>query len=78
VDPHNPALRIRVDEVRGLRARQRPTLPVTLAQECATNPFLRCDDAAIRAAIAARLGRPPVDRIETFAALREWKDVFRA
>lgn len=78
VDPHNPALQARVDEVRGLRARQQPTLPVTLAQERATNPFLRCDDDAVRAAIAARLGRPPADRIETFAVLREWKNVFRA
>jgi hydroxyacylglutathione hydrolase len=78
VDPHNPALLARVDEVRDLRARQQPTLPVTLARERATNPFLRCDDAAVRAAIAARLGRPPADRIETFAVLREWKNVFRA
>lgn len=77
VDPHNPALQARVDEVRELRARRQPTLPATLARERATNPFLRCDDAAVRAAITARHGRPPADRIETFAALREWKNVFR-
>ena len=78
VDPDNAALQARAEAIRDLRARLQPTLPVTLAEERATNPFLRCDDPTIRAAIATRLGRPPVDRVETFAALREWKNVFRA
>lgn len=78
VDPHNRALQARAEAVRDLRARLQPTLPVTLAEECATNPFLRCDDPAVRAAVTMRLGRPPADRIETFAVLREWKNVFRA
>ena len=78
VDPHNRALQARAETVRDLRARLQPTLPVALGEECATNPFLRCDDPAVRAAAATRLGRAPVDRIETFAVLREWKNVFRA
>lgn len=77
VEPDNPALADRSSEVEALRRRGQPTLPVTLAQERATNPFLRCDEAAVRAAASARLGRPPADRVDTFAALREWKNVFR-
>ena len=77
VDPGNRALRERADAVRALRAVSKSTLPSTIALETATNPFLRCDTAAIRDAIAARLGRRPADRVETFAELRRWKDGFR-
>jgi hydroxyacylglutathione hydrolase len=78
VDHHNPALRRRVEEARSMRQAGRPTLPVTLASEVATNPFLRVDTDAVRAAVAHRLGRPPADRVETFATLRQWKNDFRA
>ena len=78
VDPDNPALQARVDAVRALRAASKPTLPSTLAQEIATNPFLRCNVAAVREAVAAHIGHSPVDRVETFAELRRWKDGFRA
>lgn len=78
VDPHNPALRERADAVRALRAASKTTLPSTIGLETATNPFLRCDSAAVRDAIAGRLGHAPADRVETFTELRRWKDVFRA
>jgi hydroxyacylglutathione hydrolase len=78
VDPDNAALQARVAVVRALRAASQPTLPSTIALETATNPFLRCDSRAVRQAIAARLGHTPVDRIETFAELRRWKDVFQS
>ncbi len=77
-DPDNTALRTRANEVRRLREHGRHTLPSTIALERATNPFLRCDAPALQATIAARLGRAPADRIETFAELRRWKDGFRA
>lgn len=41
VDPHNLALKARAQEVAARRAKGLPTLPVTLGQERATNPFLR-------------------------------------
>jgi hydroxyacylglutathione hydrolase len=78
VDPRNSALVARTDAVHALRTAGKPTLPTTIAQERATNPFLRCHTDAIRDAIAARLGRRPADRIEVFAELRLWKDGFRA
>jgi hydroxyacylglutathione hydrolase len=78
VDPANEALRRRTEEVHAMRQAGRPTLPSTLAQETATNPFLRVDSEAVRAAVAHRLARAPTDRVETFAELRRWKDQFRA
>ena len=78
VEPDNPALRRRTEEAHAMRDAGRPTLPSTLAGELACNPFLRCDQPAIQAAVAQRLGRAPQDAVETFAELRRWKDGFRA
>ena len=78
VDPDNPALRRRTEDATAMRNAGLPTLPSLLADELAANPFLRVDDDAIRSAVAARLGRVPRDRVETFAELRRWKDGFRA
>jgi hydroxyacylglutathione hydrolase len=78
VDPANDALRRRTEEAQAMRNAGRPTLPSTLAMELVTNPFLRVDTPAIRAAVADRLGREPTDRVETFAELRRWKDSYRA
>jgi hydroxyacylglutathione hydrolase len=78
VDPHNPALRRRIEDARTMRHAGRPTLPVTRASETATNPFLRVDEDALVTAVGHRLGRAPVDRVETFATLRQWKNDFRA
>ncbi|HJR72608.1 MAG TPA: hydroxyacylglutathione hydrolase [Luteimonas sp.] len=78
VEPGNPALAARSAEAVAQREQARPTLPSTLAQERAANPFLRVDEPAVIAAVARRLGREPADRIETFAELRRWKDGFRA
>ncbi|MCA9582906.1 MAG: hydroxyacylglutathione hydrolase, partial [Myxococcales bacterium] len=50
-----------------LRAKGLPTVPWTLEEDCAVNPFLRFD----RPSIAG--GRTPV---ESFAALRKAKDQF--
>lgn len=43
--PDNAALHERVAEARQLRAKGLPTVPSTLGQELATNPFLRAPDA---------------------------------
>lgn len=56
-DPDNVALKARAAEVERLRAAGRPTLPVTLGEERATNPFLRAPDAAAFAGLRARKDR---------------------
>ncbi len=79
VDPENIPLRERCDSVRALRSRGAPTLPVTLAMERATNPFLRVDSPALRAACSAALDADAAqDRVARFAWLRRAKDEFRA
>jgi hydroxyacylglutathione hydrolase len=46
VDPDNAMLQARAAEVTALRAAAKATLPITLGQERATNPFMRAADAA--------------------------------
>ena len=46
VEPDNAALAARMDEVRRLRAAAWPTIPSTIADERATNPFMRAASAA--------------------------------
>ncbi len=78
VMPGNAALANRTDEARAQRAAGKPTLPSRLSDERACNPFLRLDDPEVQAALATRFGHPPHDHDQAFAALRGWKDGFRA
>ncbi|MEN1940970.1 hydroxyacylglutathione hydrolase [Luteimonas sp. MJ246] len=78
VDPDNPALARRSEEVAAMRDDSLPTLPSTLADERACNPFLRVDAPGVRASIAAWSGDDGPSRVDAFAALRRWKDGFRA
>lgn len=77
VDPDNDALRRRRDEVARLREEARPSVPSTLGDEFATNPFLRVDSDAIARWFAPQAGTVD-DRVERFAALRRAKDTFAA
>lgn len=65
VDGDNPALRSRSAEIDRLRAEGHPTVPMTLALEKATNPFLR-----------APLLRPNAEPWAAFAEIRKAKDEF--
>ncbi|MDP2795658.1 MAG: hydroxyacylglutathione hydrolase [Sulfurisoma sp.] len=76
VEPDNSALLTRSAEVARLRTEHKPTVPSTLAEELATNPFLRWDAPAVIAAAKARRGAKPRDASEVFAAIREWKNHF--
>lgn len=53
VEPDNAALRARADEIARQRAEGQPTVPTTIGQELATNPFLRAKDVATLARIRA-------------------------
>jgi hydroxyacylglutathione hydrolase len=77
VDPDNGPLRLRRDEVARLREEGRPSVPSRLADELATNPFLRVDSEAI-ARWAEAHGKAHATRTERFAALRQAKDTFTA
>ncbi|CAI5463918.1 unnamed protein product [Closterium sp. Yama58-4] len=73
VEPNNPALQQRVDEITRLRAHSLPTIPSTVGQEAATNPFLRAASPEIRQSLHMSTGAADVD---VFAALRRMKDNF--
>lgn len=83
VMPDNPALHQRAISVRQSEANHQSTLPLCLAEEKASNPFLRCDDPVVVAA-AARQGQarglpptaPTADPVKVFAILREWRNQF--
>ena len=77
-DPDNPQLQARAAEAAALRAAGKPTLPSLLADERACNPFLRCAEPALHAAAERHTGARPADDVAVFAALRQWKDGFRA
>ncbi|OYW44463.1 MAG: hydroxyacylglutathione hydrolase [Sphingomonadales bacterium 12-68-11] len=69
-DPDNVELQLYAAEIDARRARGERTVPMGLARELATNPFLRADAEALRNRWG---GASP---IETFAALRAAKDAF--
>ena len=75
VDPDNRRLRQRADEVAAARAMGEASVPSTLAQEKATNPFLRCGERALIASAQRRVAQAN-DPLEVFTALREWKNGF--
>ncbi|MFD1697580.1 hydroxyacylglutathione hydrolase [Roseibium aestuarii] len=70
IEPENEALKIRAAEVDRLRAQGRPTLPTTMEQELATNPFLRADQPGVKAALAMS----GASDAEVFAEIRTRKD----
>ena len=76
-EPDSPEVAARLAEAASMRAAGMATVPSTIAIERATNPFLRTDQRGVIAQAATQLGRTPADRIETFAALRQWKNDFR-
>lgn len=74
VDPSNTDLNRRTTEVEKLRATNTSTLPSTLSQELATNPFLRTNSISIR----NELNISENDEIRIFTELRKLKDTFQA
>jgi len=85
VEPANRALQARAKTDAARREKNIPTVPFTIANEIATNPFLRWDspvvikaadmklkDASGTTANNASRGKPEL----VFSALREWKNTF--
>jgi hydroxyacylglutathione hydrolase len=78
IEPDNDALRQRLAVDRASREAGRPTLPSTLAQEMATNPFLRVDSENVRRSAEIHAQSPLALAADVFRVLREWKNGFRA
>ena len=72
IEPGNAALTSRHDTVMTARSNHLPTVPSLLADELATNPFLRAGEASVKAA----LGMETATDAEVFAEIRRRKDSF--
>jgi len=72
LEPDNQALQKKMSQVNQLRENRLATVPSTVAEELATNPFLREDSASLQKAIGM-VGKTPV---QVFAQIRQLKDRF--
>ena len=76
VEPDSAELIAREQAAIATRRRGAPTLPSTIALERATNPFLRSDEPTVRAAAEKKKPGAGSSALETFTAIRRWKDSF--
>jgi len=76
VEPDNDAVAERAELVGRMRADNKPTVPFTMADEHATNPFMRSGEPAVIA--AAHANEPPANDspAEILGSIRRWKDRF--
>ncbi|NCV26924.1 MAG: hydroxyacylglutathione hydrolase, partial [Betaproteobacteria bacterium] len=79
--PDHPQIAARLQEAIALRAQDLPTVPSLLRHELQSNPFLlglvpQAQPAA--SAKPAQIDESHAARVDRFAALRAWKNEFRA
>lgn len=72
IEPENAALRERIERIRKADAAGDPIVPATLAEEKATNPFLRATEPGVKQAV----GLAGADDASVFAEVRRRKDAF--
>lgn len=72
VEANNTDLLDAIERIKQLRANNLPTVPTTLEQEIATNPFLRADSDAIR----KTLGMQNASELAVFTEIRARKNRF--
>jgi hydroxyacylglutathione hydrolase len=77
VEPGNAELPARTSRAQAKRDAGAPTLPSTIAEERATNPFLRAEIPDVVAAAASHAGRSLARAVDVFAELRDWKNGFQ-
>ena len=76
IEPDNSALIERELREAARRREDRPTLPTTIGEEKATNPFLRVTQPAVIQSANKYLGKRAAEPAAVFAALRQWKNQF--
>lgn len=75
VEPENTTLQERAKQINELRSKGKITLPTSIGQELATNPFLRTRESSVIS--AARRHDPDAQAGETtMSVIRAWKDRF--
>ena len=71
LEPNNQALQNRYNEAQAMREQGKYTVPTTLPQERATNPYLRCMSVEIRESLGLH---DTSSEIDVFTAIRTAKD----
>lgn len=74
VEPGNPALAERCEQVSKLRRDDRITLPSTIGDEKAFNPFMRTREPAVAEAAERREPGQAESPAAVFGVIRRWKD----
>ena len=72
IEPGNAALKARIERIKAADTAGKVIMPVTLAEEKATNPFLRATEPTVKAAV----GLAGADDAAVFAEVRRRKDAF--
>lgn len=75
-EPDNRRLPELETRMQALRERGQPTLPSTIAQEKATNPFLRVAEPPIIHSASNRAAKKLTDPVSVLAEIRDWKNNF--
>ncbi len=75
-EPGNAALAELEARAKAQRDQDLPTLPSTIGQEKATNPFVRVTEPAVIASASHQAGKPLTDPVSVLGAIREWKNRF--
>lgn len=77
VEPNNDTIAARIAYCQQQRALNVPTVPSTIEQELATNPFLRTAQEDVASMIKTRLSTTTaLTQVDIFANLRQWKDSY--
>ncbi|HEY5597225.1 MAG TPA: hydroxyacylglutathione hydrolase [Kiloniellales bacterium] len=72
IEPDNAALKARIARIKAADAAAEPIVPVSIAEEKATNPFLRATEPSVKASV----GLAGADDAAVFAEVRRRKDAF--
>ncbi|MHA6264912.1 hydroxyacylglutathione hydrolase [Arenibacterium sp. CAU 1754] len=72
IEPENPTLISRVQDIAAAREQNNPTVPSALSLELATNPFLRAGEASVQ----RNIGMEGAEPAAVFAEIRARKDRF--
>lgn len=76
IEPDNIAIQDALNDATAKTAQGIPTLPVSLAHECAVNVFLRTTEPSVIAGVSAKTPLLDDKPLTVFAALRELKNNF--
>jgi hydroxyacylglutathione hydrolase len=76
IEPKNKALLNYMQQVAKKRQLGLPSIPTYIGVEKTINPFLRCEDIELINHLQNCLATPLNKGVETFAALRNYKDNF--